>query len=113
MIRHVRGVLSTYRSDAITSIVLLPDMVYANLWALRHSYSFCSVNDNREMEELLDKMHSLSVHEQAYVHLYTQCFCHFPEFAKELLKPEIISAAPSATFAYQALTTLVTTFPPC
>ena len=35
--------LSTYGSDAITPIVLLPDMVYANLWALRHSYSFRSV----------------------------------------------------------------------
>ena len=44
MIGHVRGVLSTYGSDAITPIVLQPDMVYANLWVLRHSYSFCSVN---------------------------------------------------------------------
>ena len=44
MIGHVRGVLSTYGSDAITPIVLQPDMVYANLWALRHSYSFRSVN---------------------------------------------------------------------
>ena len=44
MIGHVRDVLSTYRSDAITPIVLQPDMVYANLWALRHSYSFRSVN---------------------------------------------------------------------
>ena len=43
MIGHVRGVLSTYGSDAITPIVLQPDMVYANLWALRHSYSFRSV----------------------------------------------------------------------
>ena len=43
MIRHVRGMLSTYGSDAITPIVLQPDMVYANLWALRHSYSFHSV----------------------------------------------------------------------
>ena len=44
MIGHVRGMLSTYRSDAITPIVLQPDMVYANLWALRHSYLFCSVS---------------------------------------------------------------------
>ena len=43
MIGHVRGVLSTYGSDAITPIVLQPDMVYANLWALHHSYSFHSV----------------------------------------------------------------------
>ena len=43
MIGHVRDVLSTYRSDAITPIVLQPDMVYANLWALHHSYSFHSV----------------------------------------------------------------------
>ena len=43
MIGHVRGVLSTYGSDAITPIVLQPDMVYANLWALCHSYSFRSV----------------------------------------------------------------------
>ena len=34
---------STYGSDAITLIVLQPDMVYANLWALCHSYSFRSV----------------------------------------------------------------------
>ena len=27
-------------------------------------------DDDREMEELLDKMHGLSVHEQAYAHLY-------------------------------------------
>ena len=47
MIGHVRGVLSTYRSDAITLIVLQPDMVYANLWALRHSYSFHSVIDKQ------------------------------------------------------------------
>jgi hypothetical protein len=47
MIGHVRGVLSTYGSDAITPIVLLPDMVYANLWALRHSYSFRSVTPPR------------------------------------------------------------------
>ena len=44
MIGHVKDVLSTYGSDAITPIVLLPDMVYANLWALRHSYSFRSVS---------------------------------------------------------------------
>ena len=43
MIGHIRGVLSTYGSDAITLIVLQPDMVYANLWALHHSYSFHSV----------------------------------------------------------------------
>ena len=43
MIGHVRGMLSTYGSDAITPIVLQPDMVYANLWALRHSYSFRSI----------------------------------------------------------------------
>ena len=36
MIGHVRGVLSTYGSDAITLIVLQPDMIYANLWVLRH-----------------------------------------------------------------------------
>ena len=44
MIRHVRGVLSTYGSDAITPIVLQPNMVYANLWALCHSYSFHSIS---------------------------------------------------------------------
>ena len=43
MIGHIRGMLSTYRSDAITLIVLQPDMVYANLWALCYSYSFRSV----------------------------------------------------------------------
>ena len=47
MIGHIRGVLSTYGSDAITPIVLQPDMVYANLWALRHSYSFHSVTPPR------------------------------------------------------------------
>ena len=46
MIGHVRDVLSTYGSDAITPIVLQPNMVYANLWALRHSYSFRSVRYN-------------------------------------------------------------------
>ena len=47
MIRHVRGVLSTYGSDVITLIVLQPNMVSANLWALRHSYSFRSVTPPR------------------------------------------------------------------
>ena len=31
-------------------------------------------DDDREMEELLDKMHGLSVRERAYAHLYAQCF---------------------------------------
>ena len=65
-------------------------------------------DDDRKMEELLDKMHGLSVRKRAYVHLYAQCFRRFPEFAKELPKPEIVSTAPSATFAYQALTALLT-----
>ena len=43
MIEHIRGVLSTYRSDAITPIVLQPDMVYANLWVLCHFYLFHSI----------------------------------------------------------------------
>ena len=43
MIGHVRDMLNTYRSDVITPIVLQPDMVYANLWALHHSYSFHSI----------------------------------------------------------------------
>ena len=43
MIGHVRGMLSTYGSDVITPIVLQPNMVYANLWVLHHSYSFHSI----------------------------------------------------------------------
>ena len=39
--------LSTYGSDAITLIVLQPNMVYANLWVLRYSYSFRSVTPPR------------------------------------------------------------------
>ena len=65
-------------------------------------------DDDHETEKLLDKMHSLSVHERAYVHLYTQCFHCFLEFTRELLKPEIISTAPSAMFTYQVPTTLLT-----
>ena len=71
----------------------------------------CDDND-RKMEELLDKMHGLSVHERAYAHLYAQCFCRFPEFVRELPKPEIVSAAPSATFVYQAPTALLTLLRP-
>ena len=61
MIGHVRDALSTYGSDVITPIVLLPDMVYANLWALRHSYSYASVSFVRRVGFLRARARDVSL----------------------------------------------------
>jgi hypothetical protein len=52
--------------------------------------------EDRKLEEIVKKLHGLSVHDPAYAVLYAQCKLRFPEVAQELVKPTMFQSAASA-----------------
>jgi hypothetical protein len=63
------------------------------------------------LEEIIKKLHGLSVDDPAYAVLYAQCKLRFPEVAQELVKPAMFQSAASAP-AYQAPATQPRQKPP-
>src|SRR6266702_4109757 len=61
--------------------------------------------EDRELDELMDKMHGLSVRERSYAVLYARCAHRYPDVARDLPKPEIVQSYPFQTSA-------PSTFPP-
>ena len=58
--------------------------------------------EDRKLEELITKMHRLSVREVPYAVLCAQCVHRFPDVAKELPKPEFAQQASSSTLSHQS-----------
>ena len=55
--------------------------------------------EDREMEDLMKRMHGLSVHEESYAVLYTRCAHRFPNVAQNLPKPILSHHVPTPTSA--------------
>ena len=58
--------------------------------------------EDRELDELMDKLHGLSIRERTYAVLYARCVHRFPDVAQTLPKPEICQ-----TYAFQDTTSAV------
>ena len=58
--------------------------------------------EDAEMEELLNKMHGLSVKERPYALHYAQCLRRYPELTRILPAPEIVRDSPASAYSYQA-----------
>jgi hypothetical protein len=67
--------------------------------------------EDRKLEEIIKKLHGLSVHDPTYAVLYAQCKLRFPEVAQELVKPAMFQSAASAP-VYQAPATQPRQKPP-
>ncbi len=52
--------------------------------------------EDRELDDLMDKMHGLNIRERAYAVLYARCAHRYPDVARDLPKPEI-----SQSYAFQ------------
>src|SRR6266850_1211933 len=64
---------------------------------------FKQQDEDREMEDLLSRLHGLNIREQAYALLHGQLRRHWPLVANDYPKPELPSVSVSpATYAYQA-----------
>jgi hypothetical protein len=59
-------------------------------------------NDNKELGDLIQQMHGLSVHDVTYSALYALCKHCFPDVAQDLAKPAAHLFQPSSTLTYQA-----------
>jgi hypothetical protein len=46
-------------------------------------------DEDRELDELMDKLHGLSIRERTYAVLYARCVHRFPDVAQSLTKPEM------------------------
>jgi hypothetical protein len=62
--------------------------------------------EDRELDKLMDKLHSLSIQERSYAILYARCVHRFPDIAQSLPKPEL-----SQSYAFQNAAPSITT--PC
>ncbi len=60
-----------------------------------------STREDKELEEMMLKMHTFTVHDPAYMVLYAQICHHFPNVAKTLLPPDF---GQMTTVAYQTPT---------
>jgi hypothetical protein len=58
------------------------------------------VDEDRELADLITKLHGLSVRDPTYAVLYVQCKHRFPQVAQDLVRPELFQAA--SIVAYQA-----------
>ncbi|KAH9952784.1 hypothetical protein BC827DRAFT_1274166 [Russula dissimulans] len=63
--------------------------------------------EDRELEDLVSRMHGLSMQDHTYALLYARCTHHFPNIVTTLPVPKFAKATSSstATFSLQALTT--------
>lgn len=53
--------------------------------------------EDRKIEDIIRKLHGLSVHDADYADLYTQCKLRFPEVAQELMKPPMFQSTTSVS----------------
>ena len=60
--------------------------------------------EDRELEDIIRKIHGLSVRDPAYATLYFQCKRRFPDIAQELAKPELSQT--SSVLTYQPASTV-------
>ena len=58
--------------------------------------------EDRELEDLIRQMHSLSVRDGTYAALYAHCAYRFPNAVRDIPKPEYRTGHSMATYSYQA-----------
>jgi hypothetical protein len=58
--------------------------------------------EDRELDELITQLHSLSVRDTAYARLHARCARRFPDVARNLPKPEYRMDPPVVSYSYQA-----------
>ena len=63
-------------------------------------------SDNKELEDMVGRLHDLSVRDKTYAILFTQCATRFPNAMLGIPKPEYRAAPATAAYSYQ------TTAPP-
>ena len=63
-------------------------------------------NEDKELEELIHQLHSLSVREKSYTSVYARCAHRFPNAVRDVPKPEYSAGYSTAAYSYQ------TTAPP-
>jgi hypothetical protein len=58
--------------------------------------------EDRELDELITQLHSLSVRDPAYARLHARYVCRFPDIARNLPKPEYQMDPLVVSYSYQA-----------